>query len=64
MTGTWTKPGYYAASIRQDTAARKVYIVPRNQTSEQLLYDFNMQVGDIFMGICFFILLREHCTIN
>lgn len=50
MTGTWTMPGYYAASIRQDTAARKVYIVPRYQTSEQLLYDFNLQVGDTIEG--------------
>ena len=50
MTGTWTNPGYYAASIRQDTAERKVYIVPRYQTSEQLLYDFNLQVGDTIEG--------------
>jgi hypothetical protein len=54
MFGTWIQPGYYAGSIRQDTAARKVYIVPRNQTSEQLLYDFNLQVGDIIYGYLFY----------
>jgi hypothetical protein len=43
-------PGHYAGAIRQDTAAHKVFIVPPFQNNEQLLYDFNMQVGDSVYG--------------
>lgn len=44
-----TIPGYKGA-IRQDTLARKVFFVTPNDTTEQLLFDFNMQVGDTVQG--------------
>lgn len=40
----------YKGAIRQDTLAKKVYIVPPAQTSEQLFYDFTLQVGDTVKG--------------
>jgi hypothetical protein len=40
----------YKGAIRQDTALRKVFYVPPTATSEQLLYDFNMLVGDTVKG--------------
>jgi len=40
----------YKGAIRQDIAARKVYIIPPGASSEQLLYDFTMQVGDSVKG--------------
>lgn len=40
----------YRGAIRQDSAKRKVYFVPPSSVSEQLLYDFNMQVGDTIRG--------------
>src|SRR5262245_40876794 len=36
----------YAGSIRQDIPAKKVYFIPPASSTEQLLYDFNLQVGD------------------
>lgn len=42
--------GYYAGSIRQDTAIRTVFFVPPNDSIEWLLYDFNMSVGDTVKG--------------
>src|SRR5258705_7649220 len=40
----------YKGAIRQDTADRKVFFVPPSASNEQLLYDFNMQVGDTVKG--------------
>jgi len=40
----------YRGAIRQDVAGRKVYFVPPAAASEQLLYDFNLQVGDTVKG--------------
>ncbi len=40
----------YRGAIRQDIAAKKVFIVPPAETSEQLLYDFTLQVGDTVKG--------------
>lgn len=40
----------YKGAIRQDTSARKVYIVPANSAVEELLYDFNLNVGDTVRG--------------
>ncbi len=37
-------------SIREDVAARKVYFVAAGETTEYLLYDFNLQVGDSVPG--------------
>ncbi len=36
-------PAGYKGSVRQDTAAKKVFIVPPSTVDEMLLYDFNMQ---------------------
>jgi hypothetical protein len=40
----------YEGAIRQDTANRKVFYVAPSASTEQLLYDFNMQVGDTVKG--------------
>ena len=49
-SGTWTTKGYYVGSIRQDKPNKKVYFVPSYNSTEQLLYDFTMQVGDSVQG--------------
>lgn len=41
--------GYWGA-IRQDIAAKKVYYIAPSETTEHLLYDFSMQVGDTVKG--------------
>jgi len=46
---TWIESGYKGA-FRQDIASKKVFIVPPDSLSEQLLYDFNMQAGDTVRG--------------
>lgn len=50
MYGTWATAGYYAGAIRQDIANKKVFFVDTASNLEQLLYDFNMQVGDSVKG--------------
>jgi hypothetical protein len=45
----YTTLGYNGA-VRQDTANKIVYIVPPSSTTEQVLYDFNLQVGDTVRG--------------
>ncbi len=40
----------YQGAIRQDTVARKVFIVPPSFSVEQLFYDFNLQIGDTIKG--------------
>jgi hypothetical protein len=40
----------YKGSIRQDTTNKKVFIVPPSSITEELLYDFTMQVGDTVRG--------------
>jgi hypothetical protein len=45
----WDPPTFhtfYAGAIRQDTALRKVYFLPPGSTTDTLLYDFNLAVGD------------------
>ena len=43
-------PTGYKGAIRQDTANKKVFYIPPTDTTEQLLYDFTMQVGDTVRG--------------
>jgi hypothetical protein len=38
----------YSGAMRQDITLRTVYYVPADSLNEQLLYDFNLQVGDTF----------------
>ena len=45
----WMGPGYKGA-VREDVSLKKVFYVPQSDTAEQLLYDFNMQVGDTVQG--------------
>jgi hypothetical protein len=45
----WMTTGYKGA-IREDTLLRMIFFVPQSDTTEQLLYDFNMQVGDTVQG--------------
>ncbi|MBL0103545.1 MAG: T9SS type A sorting domain-containing protein [Bacteroidetes bacterium] len=40
----------YLGSVRQDTSLRMVYIVPPFDSVEQILYDFNLNVGDTVQG--------------
>jgi hypothetical protein len=40
----------YKGAYRQDTTLRKVFIIPPGDSTEQLLYDFNLQVGDTCKG--------------
>lgn len=49
-SGTWTIPGHFVGSIRQDTSNKKVFFIPPTDTIEQLLYDFNMAIGDTVKG--------------
>ncbi|HKR05306.1 MAG TPA: T9SS type A sorting domain-containing protein [Bacteroidia bacterium] len=43
-------PNGYKGAIRQDTTNKKVFYVPPSGSMEELLYDFNMQVGDTVKG--------------
>lgn len=40
----------YKGAFRQDISLRKVYFVPPALSSEQLLYDFNLDTGDTVRG--------------
>lgn len=40
----------YKGAFREDTLNRKVFFIPPFQSSEQLLYDFSLQVGDTIQG--------------
>jgi hypothetical protein len=40
----------YKGAIREDIPAKKVFIIPASDTTEHLLYDFNMNVGDTLKG--------------
>lgn len=54
--GFYILPGKYAGAFRNDHPNKKVYIVPEADSIEQLLFDFDMQVGDSlkgFLSICF-----------
>jgi len=46
----------YKGCIRQDTSSRKIYYVAPDSAAEELLYDFNLQVGDSVQGF-----LRFNC---
>lgn len=52
ITGNCTQqnfPGYQGA-IRQDIINKKVFYVPPAQLTEQILYDFTLEVGDTVKG--------------
>ncbi|MFI5204640.1 MAG: T9SS type A sorting domain-containing protein [Flavobacteriales bacterium] len=40
----------YRGAIRQDTLVKKVFFVAPGDTTEELLYDFTLQVGDTVQG--------------
>lgn len=40
----------YLGAIRNDSANKKVFIVPPQQQNEFILYDFNLQIGDSVKG--------------
>ncbi len=40
----------YKGAIRQDTLAKKVFYIPPTSSTEQLLYDYNLQIGDTVKG--------------
>jgi hypothetical protein len=43
---SYTIAGQYSGAIRQDTVSRKVFFIEPDSSSEVLLYDFTLQVGD------------------
>ncbi len=45
-----TNLNVYRGAIRQDTSLKKVFIVPAGNNTEELLYDFTLQVGDTVKG--------------
>ena len=44
----------YKGAIRQDSIARKIYIIQPNNTTEDVLYDFSQNVGDTLNSILIF----------
>ena len=50
----------YKGAFRQDTILKKVYFIPPSQNSEELLYDFNLQVGDTLKGYLATLLLGSY----
>ena len=42
----WTF-NYYAGAIRNDSANRKVYLLPEGSNEDTLFYDFNLSVGQV-----------------
>lgn len=42
--------GIYKGCIREDGIAKKVYYIKASLSTEKLLYDFNLQVGDTVFG--------------
>ncbi|HLG35138.1 MAG TPA: T9SS type A sorting domain-containing protein [Bacteroidia bacterium] len=51
VCGPYYIPGAgYMGAIRQDTSLRQVYFVPKDTAQEQLLYDFNLSIGDTVPG--------------
>ncbi|HLG33365.1 MAG TPA: T9SS type A sorting domain-containing protein [Bacteroidia bacterium] len=58
-------PGYSAGYIRQDISNKKVFFVPplNNDTVEQLLYDFNLVVGDTVKGYLVYLCPSDVITI-
>lgn len=47
---TYHKINGYAAAIREDLIQKKVYVIPLFDSVPQLLYDFNLNVGDTLKG--------------
>lgn len=41
-----TYPYTYVGSFRNDSASKRVYFIPKDSTTEKLLYDFNYNLGD------------------
>jgi hypothetical protein len=41
----------YTGAIRQDTLNKKIYIVLADSTTERILYDFSLQVGDTINSV-------------
>ncbi len=46
-------PGYKGA-IREDTTLRKVFYIPNDSSAEEVLYDFNLSIGDTVKGLMVF----------
>jgi len=40
----------YIGAIRDDTTLKQVFFVPKNETDEKLLYDFNLNAGDTLLS--------------
>lgn len=41
----------YQGAIREDVSNKLVYLIKPQETTEQILYDFNLQVGDSIKGV-------------
>ena len=53
--------GHYVGSVRQDSLTKQVYIVPPGYSSDTLLYDFNLGIGDA-LGSGFLIDYPASCS--
>jgi len=43
--------GYYFGCVRQDTSLKRVYFIERLASTENLLYDFSLEIGDTIHGL-------------
>lgn len=50
-SGAYITYNIYKGCIREDTSAKKVFYVQPLLSTEELLYDFNLQVGDTILGV-------------
>jgi len=53
VPGNYVLPGKYGGAFRNDHPNKKVYYVPEGDSVEQLMYDFNLNVGDSLKGYLF-----------
>ncbi|MBN2729091.1 MAG: T9SS type A sorting domain-containing protein [Bacteroidales bacterium] len=51
LTPPTSQPIKYMGALREDSLNNKVYFMFAGQTSDTLLYDYNLEVGDTLMGI-------------
>lgn len=49
----------FRGSVRQDISIRKVFFIPPLDSVEQVLYDFNLQIGDTLKGY-----LARNCSLG
>jgi hypothetical protein len=51
LTPPTSQPPKYIGALREDTIERKVFFIFDGQSSDSLLYDYNLELGDTVFGI-------------